>query len=163
MSGEHALRLVLADVQPLISLADGRARAWLLAFKADVRIVLTDIVDYEATRRTTDLPDGQVIRRLLHDQAHCVEVLPTTVGSLVLAQLRRNEQAGLPTALPKDAGELSVTAFVISLRTTNPEVATLVIVEDDWFAMNTFALPGNVHLLSTSAWMDACSRFGAQA
>jgi hypothetical protein len=30
----------------------------------------------------------------------------------------------------------------------------LVIVEDDWFAENAFAVPGNVHLLSTSAWLD---------
>jgi hypothetical protein len=70
------------------------------------------------------------------------------------------EQAGLPAALPKDVGELSITNFVMSLRSTNPADPTFVLVEDDWFATNAYAVPGNVHLLSTSAWLDGLEQHG---
>jgi len=50
--------------------------------------------------------------------------------------------------------QLSIANFVISMRTVNPGDPTLVIVEDDWFESNAYALPWNVHLLSTSAWLD---------
>ncbi|MBV8035790.1 hypothetical protein [Roseateles sp.] len=154
------IRIVLPDTGPLISLAHGQALELLLAFKADVRIVLTDVVEYEATHRAADLPDANAIRQFLHEQAHRIEVLPTTIGSLALADLRRLEQAGLPAALSKDIGELSITNFVMSLRTVNPGDPTLVLVEDDWFATNAYAVPGNVHLLSTSAWLDGLEQQG---
>ena len=36
----------------------------------------------------------------------------------------------------------------------------LVIIEDDWFSANSFSVPGNVHLLSTSAWLDGLEALG---
>ena len=58
------------------------------------------------------------------------------------------------------ARELSITNFVISLRTANPGDPMLVLTEDDWFASNTYALPGNVHLLSTAAFLDGLEAAG---
>lgn len=78
----------------------------------------------------------------------------TTIGSIALADLKRKAEAGLPASLPKDLGELSITNFVMSLRTSNPGDPMLVVIEDDWFAENAYAVPGNIHLLSTSAWLD---------
>lgn len=80
--------------------------------------------------------------------------MPTTIGTMALGDLRRRAQEGEPVALPRDLGELSITNFVISLRTANPGEPMLVLVEDDWFAATSYAVPGNVHLLSTSAWLD---------
>jgi hypothetical protein len=36
----------------------------------------------------------------------------------------------------------------------------LVLIEDDWFAANSYAVPGNVHLVSTSAWLDGLEELG---
>lgn len=151
---KRAVRIVLPDAGPLISLACGDALDLLLSFEDNVRIVLTDVVEYEATHRSDDLPNAKAIKQFLHDNRGRIDVIPTTVGSLALDDIKRKQEAGLPASLPKDIGELSITSFVISLRTANPGDPTLVIVEDDWFESNAYALPGNLHLLSTSAWLD---------
>lgn len=84
----------------------------------------------------------------------------TMIGSIALADLKRKAEAGLPASLPKDLGELSITNFVMSLRTSNPGDPMLVVIEDDWFAENAYAVPGNIHLLSTSAWLDGLKALG---
>jgi hypothetical protein len=155
MSGKGTIRVVLPDAGPLISLASAESLDLLLSFRESVRIVLTDVVHFEATHRSEDLPDAQAIVQFLEANPDRIDIIPTTVGSLALAEVRRKQQAGMPASLPRDIGELSITNFVISLRTANPGEPTLVIVEDDWFAANAYAVPGNVHLLSTSAWLDA--------
>lgn len=154
MTGRQRIRIVLPDAGPLISLACGDALDLLLSFINDVRIVLTDVVEFEVTSRSNDLPDARAIKDFLEKNRDRIEVMPTTVGSLALADLKRKQQAGQPTSMPKDIGELSITGFVISLRTANPGEPTLVIVEDDWFESNAYAVPGNVHLLSTASWLD---------
>lgn len=82
------------------------------------------------------------------------------IGTLALQALRQKALAGQPASLPKDLGELSITNLVISMRTVNPSDPTLVIIEDDWFAAHSFAVPGNVHLVSTSAWLDGLEALG---
>ena len=154
MTGKHPIRIVLPDAGPLISLACGDALDLLLCFHAEVRIVLTDVVEFEVTHRSSDLSDARAINEFLDRNKDRIEVMPTTVGSLALADLRLKQQSGRPATLGTDIGELSITSFVISLRTVNPGAPTLVIVEDDWFESNTYAMPGNVHLVSTSAWLD---------
>lgn len=153
-----AIRIVLPDAGPLISLALGSALDLLLLVADDVRIVITDVVEFEATHRSDDFADARAIRAFLKTHAARIEVMPTTIGAMALADIRHRAEAGEPAALPKDLGELSITDFVISLRTSNPGDPTLVIIEDDWFASNTYALPGNVHLLSTSAWLDGLEK-----
>jgi hypothetical protein len=157
---KQSIRVVLPDTGPLISLALGDALELLLSVAEEVRIVLTDVVEYEATHRADDLPDAQAIRSFLNDHASRIEVMPTTIGSIALADLRRQAQGGVPASLPKDLGELSITNFVMSLRTSNPGDPMLVIIEDDWFAENAYAVPGNVHLLSTAAWLDGLEALG---
>jgi hypothetical protein len=160
MRAKQSIRVVLPDTGPLISLALGDALDLLLLVASDVRIVLTDVVEYEATHRAHDLPDAKAIVSFLQAHAGQVEVMPTTIGSIALADLRRKAKVGSPAALPKDLGELSITNFVMSLRTSNPGDPMLVIIEDDWFAENAYAVPGNVHLLSTSAWLDGLESLG---
>lgn len=160
MSAKKPIRIVLPDAGPLISLALGNALDLLLLASEDVRLVVTDVVEFEATHRSDRYADAVVIRRFLQEHAHRLEVLPTTIGTLALEDLRRRAVAGESASLAKDLGELSITNFVISLRTVNPGDAMLVIIEDDWFSANSFSVPGNVHLLSTSAWLDGLEALG---
>lgn len=160
MTAKRPIRLVLPDTGPLISLAAGDALDLLLLARRDVRIVLTDVVEFEATRRADTFVDGAKIQQFLRDHAERVEVLPTTIGQLALPDLRRRLDAGEFAKLPKDIGELSITNFVISLRTSNPGDPTLVLIEDEWFTANAYAVPGNVHLLSTSAFLDGLEKAG---
>jgi hypothetical protein len=115
-------------------------------------------VEFEATYRAKDFIDGARIKEFLHKHAGRVEVIPTTVGSYALPDLRRKMDAGEPVTMPRDLGELSITSFVISLRTENPGDPMLVLIEDDWFIANTYAMPGNVHLLSTAAFLDGLEK-----
>lgn len=154
MTPRQTIRVVLPDSGPLISLACADALDLLLSFHERVRIVLTDVVEFEATHRSDDLPDAAAIRQFIERNRDRIEVMPTTVGSLALEDIRRRRLEGQPAGLPRDIGELSITSFVIAMRTANPGDPTLVILEDDWFESNTYALPGNLHLLSTSAWLD---------
>lgn len=160
MIAKKPIRIVLPDAGPLISLALGNALNLLLLASDDVRIVVTDVVEFEATHRTDRYADAATIEAFLQEHAQRVEVLPTTIGTLALGDLRRRAQAGEQVRLAKDLGELSITNFVISLRTVNPGDPTLVIIEDDWFSANSYTVPGNVHLLSTSAWLDGLEALG---
>lgn len=56
--------------------------------------------------------------------------------------------------MPQDLGELSITNFVISVRRANPGEPVLVLIEDDRFIGNSYAVPGNVHLLSTASFLQ---------
>jgi hypothetical protein len=154
MTGKQTIRIVLPDAGPLISLACADALGLLLSFQDGVRIVLTDIVEFEATHRSDDLPDAVAIKQFIEENRDRIEVMSTTVGSLALDDIKRKLASGQPASLPKDIGELSITSFVISMRMANPGDPMLAILEDDWFESNTYALPGNLHLLSTSAWLD---------
>jgi hypothetical protein len=154
MTAKKTIRVVLPDSGPLISLARASALDLLLTFQEGIRIVLTDVVEFEVTHRNEDFPDAAVIKQFISDNRDRIEVLPTTVGSLALNDLKNKLQSGQSASLPKDMGELSVTSFIISMRTINPGEPTLVILEDDWFESNVYGVPGNVHLLSTSAWLD---------
>ena len=160
MTVKRPVRIVLPDAGPLISLALGNALDLLLLAADDVRLVVTDVVEFEATHRSDQYADAVIIRKFLREHAQRVEVLPTTIGTLALGDLRRRALAGEQVRLSKDLGELSITNFVISLRTINPGDPMLVIIEDDWFSANSFSVPGNVHLLSTSAWLDGLEALG---
>ena len=154
MSEKKPIRIVIPDAGPLISLACGGALDLLFSFKEEVRIVLTDVVAFESSSRSSEYADAKAIQDFIKLHKDRIEVLPTTIGSLALADLERKRAEGLPAHLSKDLGELSITNFIISLRSSNPGEPTLVLIEDDWFEANAYAVPGNVHLLSTSAWLD---------
>ena len=160
MTIKRPIRIVLPDAGPMISLALGNALDLLLLAADDVRLVVTDVVEFEATHRSDRYADAVIIREFLREHAQRVEVLPTTIGALALGDLRRRALAGEQVRLSKDLCELSITNFVISLRTANPGDPMLVIIEDDWFSANSFSVPGNVHLVSTSAWLDGLEELG---
>lgn len=160
-TGRQPIRIFIPDAGPLISLAQGQALDLLLLVADDVRLVLTDVVEFEVTHRADRFPDATAIQAFLSLHADRIEVVATTIGALALADLQRKAERGEPAVLPKDVGELSITNFIISLRGSgNPGEPVLVLIEDDWFATNTYALPGNVHLLSTSAWLDGLQSAG---
>ena len=160
MTARRPIQVVLPDTGPLISLALGNALGLLLLVADDVRLVITDVVEFEATHRADRYADAAAIQSFLSSHADRVEILPTTIGTLALGDLKRRALAGEQVSLPRDLGELSITSFVISLRSINPGDPMLVIVEDDWFAANAYSVPGNVHLLSTSAWLDGLESLG---
>ena len=161
MSKKQPIQLFVPDTGPLISLALGNALDLLLLAADDVRIVLTDIVEFEATQASERFQDAKTIREFIAKHADRIDVIPTTIGRMALSDLVRRREAGEAASLPKDVGELSITNFVISLRTVNPGEPMLVLIEDEWFAANAYSLPGNVHVVSTSAWLDGLELCGS--
>lgn len=160
MTKKRPIRIVIPDAGPLISLALGDALDVLLLVSSDVRIVLTDIVEFEVTHRGDRYADAVVIQEFISKQADRIEVRETTIGRLAIDEYKRKTLAGEQASLPKDSGELSITGFILSLRTVNPGEPMLVIVEDDWFSANAYAVPGNVHLLSTAALLGGLEALG---
>lgn len=154
------IRVFIPDAGPLISLAMGDALDLLLLLSDDVRLILTDVVEYEATHRSEDLDDAKKLKDFLAIHADRIEIENTFFGKLALEDIERKKERGEPATLPRDAGEISINSLIISLRKFNPGDPTLVLMEDSWFEANVYSLPGNVHLLSTSAWLDGLQELG---
>lgn len=147
----ETIRLVIPDSGVLISLAQGDLLDVLLLFHRDIQIVITDVVEYEITRRI-DFDDARVIRAFLSRNQSRIQVDETSFAP-ILAAIR----SGSSFQLPEDMGELSIYSYVNSIKTSNPGEATLILFEDDWFLRNAVR-PGNAHLLSTRAFLDGLER-----
>src|ERR1017187_3030208 len=126
------IRIFIPDSGPLISLAMGDALDLLLLLSADVRLIITDVVKYEATHRSEDLEDAKILKDFLVAHADRIEVSETYFGKLALEDLERKCGNGESASLPRDAGEISITSLIINLRTFNPGDPTLVLMEDSW-------------------------------
>ena len=141
------IRLVIPDSGVLISLAHGDLLDALFSFSDDVRLTVTDVVQYEATLRT-DLSDAGRIKEFLKTNAARIKVDTTGFHKLI-------EQAIKNPAieLPKNIGEISIYGYVNDIRQHEPGVPVLVLFEDEWFIKNQYTRPRNTHLLSLAAFL----------
>jgi hypothetical protein len=142
-----AIRLVIPDSGVLISLAHGQLLDALFGFSDDVRLTVTDVVQYEATMRT-DLIDAGRIKEFLKKNADRIKVDATGFHKLI-------EQAIENPAieLPKNIGEISIYGYVNDIRRDEPGIPVLVLFEDEWFLKNQYTRPRNTHLLSLAAFL----------
>lgn len=155
MTAPQSIRVFIPDAGPLISLAIADELNLLLTVAEDVRIVITDHVQWEVTRRS-DLPDTDRIAAFLDSNAGRVEVVETTIGKMAKLAM---QGGGAEIKRLKDLGELSISSAMIDMRKRNPGEPTLVLIEDEWFGSHA-AREGNAHLLSTSAWLDGLESVG---
>lgn len=149
------VRVVIPDAGVLISLAQSNLLDLLVLFKPEVRIVITDIVEFEVTHRT-DLDDATTIRDFLTRHQARIQVDATSFADLLK---RVRIDPGL--RLPADAGEMSVYSYVRTNVVVPPGEATLILFEDDWF-IDHDVRPGNVHLLSTRAFIAGLERLAPE-
>lgn len=154
------INVVVADAGPLISLAMGQSLDLLLLARPGVQLVLTDVVYFEVTALTERYADGAEIASFLAYNKDRIEIKDTTIGKLALPNLRQQLARGEKVQWGQDFGELSIIGFIKSARSFNPGSPTLVLLEDDWFEENAYALPGNVHLVSTSSFLNGLERHG---
>jgi len=92
-------QIILPDASPLFSLVAIDALDLLL--KLEMRVVLTDYIEHEATRSGS--ATAERIRQWIENNKGLVEVVPTETG----AERIRKEKAGLEDRR-KNAGEMSV-------------------------------------------------------
>lgn len=162
------IRIVLPDTGPLITLAHANALELLLAFDAEqVQLVVTDMVEFEATRLRSTHEDAQRIAKFIEKNAGRIVIEKTTFGQSAISAARQYERYAEsqqirdyfaangwppPAAVPPNTGELSINSYVASLIGQPPGPPCLVIAEDDFFLRSTpGALPGNAHIISTAA------------
>ncbi|MBK6998615.1 MAG: hypothetical protein IPH35_01090 [Rhodoferax sp.] len=157
---KRKITLAIPDSGPLISLAMGNALHLLLLVRPGVGLVVTDIVHFETTALSQRYTDGAQIADFLDQNRDRIAIMPTTIGKLALPEMKRQLLNGEKVQWGEDFGELSIIGFVKSARTFNPGEPTLILIEDDWFEDNTYALPGNMHLVSTSSFLDGLERRG---
>jgi hypothetical protein len=161
------IKLVLPDTGPLITLAHADALDALLVFDPDhVQLVITDMVQFEATRQRTTHADAQRIVDFIQKYAGRVAIEQTSFGQMAISaaqtyeHYRDSEQVRnfyaerkmtAPAPLAHDSGELSINSYVTKLIGQPPGQPCLVIAEDDFFLRSTpGALPGNAHIISTA-------------
>ena len=159
------IRIVVPDTGPLITLAKLNALDALLVFKADVRIVITDYVAFESTRRRSDFPDARAIHAFLRDNAGRIEIEATTGGANYMQLVKLHEQLaskpslaaqlGVDLTPPSDPGEMTIIEYVRGLVDKPPGTPALIIAEDDYLLRDVAPLPGNAHVISTRAFLDA--------
>lgn len=142
------IKVVIPDSGVLISLAHGGLLDVLLNFADNVSLAITDVVNFEATRKT-ELFDAKRIKEFISNNSNRVMIEHTGFHE----QIRRAEiDPDFP--LPPDVGELSIYGYINSLRSKLPLIPTLVIFEDNWFVDNQQGpRPSNTHLLSLAAFL----------
>ena len=160
-----AIRIVVPDTGPLITLAKLEALDALLVFKPSVRIVVTDYVVFEATRRRNELADAKAIHAFIRDNAGRIEIESTTVGANYMQLVKVQEQLapnptlaaqmGISLTPHSDPGELTIIEYVRGLVDKPPGTPAIIIAEDDYLLRDVSPLPGNAHVLSTRAFLDA--------
>lgn len=154
------ITIVIPDAGPLISLAMGNALDLLLLLRPGVRLVLTDFVHFEVTVFQDRFLDGAQIAAFIAKHSDVIEILPTTIGEFAIPGIREKLRLNPRAVWPNDLGELSISSFITSSKNFNPGEPTLVLIEDDWFTDHAFAHLGNVHLLSTSAFLQGLEAQG---
>lgn len=153
--GPRPIEIAIPDAGPLITLAVGGALKLLLVAHDEVEIVLTDYVKFEVTALPNRYMDAGVIKDFLEQNKTRVKVEPTGYGKLAIPAIRGKLRKGVgpKEAFPEDGGEHSIMSFIRATKDRNPGKPTLVLIEDAWFEENAYAVPGNVHLLSTMAFL----------
>jgi hypothetical protein len=173
----QTIKVVIPDAGPLISLSMAEALDVLLVFKDEVRIVITDFVEFEVTRFRDRRPDAQRICDFIARNAGIVEIQETQFGKTMKEMFRIRERfdedenfrrvmasANISApSLPKDAGELSIVSFANDLITSPPGTPILILAEDDFFLHSGSANPGNAHILSTRAFLETLQQLGKVA
>ena len=158
----------MPDTGPLITLAKLDLLDTLLAFKEDVRIVLTDYVEFEATRRRNEFPDAMAIHQFIVRNFGRIEIEETGLGKnykkLFMLKERLAEdpelsrQLGVDPGPPDDPGEMTIVQYVRDLIGHPPGTPVLILAEDDYFLRELSPLPGNAHVVSTRAFLGAFPR-----
>ena len=161
------VRIVLPDTGPLITLAHANALEVLLAFDAaQVQLVVTDMVEFEATRHRSTREDAQRIADFVEKHAGRIAIEKTAFGQMAISAARLYERYAqsqqlrdfysasnmpAPAPLAPNSGELSINSYVTELIGQPPGPPCLIIAEDDFFLRSTpGALPGNAHIISTA-------------
>lgn len=161
------IKIVLPDTGPLITLAHANALEVLLAFDAEqVQIVITDMVEFEATRHRSTHEDAQRIADFVEKHAGRITIEKTGFGQMAISAARLYERyvesqplrdyyasshMPAPSPLAPNSGELSINSYVSELIGQPPGPPCLIIAEDDFFLRSTpGALPGNAHIISTA-------------
>jgi hypothetical protein len=162
------IRIVVPDAGPLITLAKLDLLDTLLAFKEDVRVVLTDYVEFEVTRRRNDFPDAMAIHKFIMNNLGRIEIEETGLGKNYKKLFKLKErlakdpdlakQLGVDLAPPEDPGEMTIIQYVRDLVGRPPGVPVLIMAEDDYFLRDVSPLPGNAHVVSTRAFLDSLPR-----
>jgi len=162
------IRIVIPDTGPLITLAKLGLLDTLLTFKSDVRIVLTDYVEFEATRRRNEFPDAMAIHQFITNNYGRIEIEETGLGKsykklfLIKERLAADpelaKQLGVDIAPPDDPGEMTIIQYVRDLIGRPPGTPALIIAEDDYFLREVSPIPGNAHVVSTRAFLNALPR-----
>lgn len=143
----QTVRLVIPDTGVLISLAHGNLLDVLLDFADTVDLVITDVVEFEATKKA-EQPDAQRIASFLGKHADRITVEATSFHEYLKAA---RENPGTPR-IP-NIGELSIYGFINQVRSEEGGVPTLVLFEDNWFVRNQFHRPTSTHLVSLCAFL----------
>lgn len=163
-----SIRIVVPDTGPLITLAKLGCLDALLVFESDVRIVLTDYVEFEATRRRKEFPDAAAIHAFIRTHAGRIEIEQTGAGQnykkLILLKERLEKdpalaaQLGVDLSGPADPGEMTIVQYVRDLVDSPPGPPVLILAEDDYFLREVSPIPGNAHVVSTRAFLNALPR-----
>lgn len=146
------IRVVIPDAGVLISLARGGLIELLISFHDNVRVYITDVVEYEVTN-APNIADAQALRSFLTARASRIQIEATG-----FAEMLKLVRAG-KLEMPRGLGENSIYGYVNAMKPPSPGEPTLVIFEDSWFISNAAAVrPGNIHLLSTRGFLKGIQK-----
>lgn len=167
-SNSEPIELVIPDAGPLISLSKANALDLLLVFKDEVKVVVTDYVQFEVTRAAEVHKDAPHLQQFFEKNAERIKVAKTDIGDLYIERYKRYQKykndstyrdtlerlGEIPPKIPGDLGEASILAFVGSMQAGGPSTPTLILAEDSTLLNRSIGFPNNSAIMSTRSFLD---------
>ena len=161
------IELVIPDAGPLISLAKANALDLLLVFKDEVRVIVTDYVQFEVTRAAGIHRDALYLQQFFETNNQRIEIANTDIGDLYIERYKRYQKyksdeayretlerlGEIPPKVPGDLGEASILTFVGSIQAGGPSTPTLILAEDSTLLSRGIGFPNNAAIMSTFSFL----------
>lgn len=168
----YPIELVIPDAGPLISLAHANALDLLMIFKDEVKVIVTDYVQFEVTRAAAIHKDAQRLQQFFINNSEKIEVAKTDIGDLYIDRYQRYQKykndasyrdaldrlGEAPPKVPGDLGESSILAFVGSMQAGGPAKPTMILAEDSVLLNRGIGFPNNAAIMSTLSFLKLLER-----
>jgi len=162
------VRIAIPEIGPLVTLARLGLLDELLVLRTDIRIVLTDYVEFEVARRRHESVDAMGIHLFIGNHSGRIEIEETRLGrshkKLFEAKERLDgdpelaSRLGVDLEMPENLGGLATIQYIRDLVGAPPDGPVLVLAEDDYFLREVSPVPGNARVMSTRAFLSELPR-----
>jgi hypothetical protein len=125
----------------------------LLATDPGVKLVLTDLVQFEVSAFPNRFHDVQAVLAFLEKHKDRISIQETTIGKFAIPAMRDQLARGEAVVWQKGLGDLAINGFIKTIGKLDPGEPIWLLIADKWFDENAYVVPGNVRLKSVRQFL----------